>query len=45
MLSGEDIAKMAKLDHGFDRRPNINGEFSDMNWELVDSPAYPYKYG
>ena len=45
ILSEDDVATMTKLNHGFDRRTNVNEEFSDMNWEMVDSPDYPYKYG
>ena len=44
VLSEDDVANMAKLDHGFDRRTNANGGFSDMNWGMVDSADYPYKY-
>ena len=45
ILSEDDVVSMMKLNHGFDRRPNVNEEFTDINWEMVDSPDYPYKYG
>ncbi|EJK58578.1 hypothetical protein THAOC_21288 [Thalassiosira oceanica] len=44
ILSEDDVATMRKLNHGFDRRQNVNEKFRDMNWELVDSTEYPYKY-
>ena len=44
ILSEDDVATMTKLNHGFDRRQNVNADLSGMNWDLVDSPDYPYNY-
>ena len=35
---------MTKLNHGFDRRQNVNADLRGMNWDLVDSSDYPYNY-
>ena len=45
ILSEDDVVSMMKLSMALIDGPNVNEEFTDMNWEMVDSPDYPYKYG
>ncbi|KAL7531311.1 hypothetical protein ACHAWF_003715 [Thalassiosira exigua] len=42
-MKREDLLKVAAMEHLFNRTTNVNEERSDLYWDLVNSPDYPYR--